>query len=151
MIIVFNSFIHLLVSISLLLNVDTHGEEDYIFPDYIPGVLDRRLVGPLKYFGDTQSGRAGQVRRKRIKKVRRKDEIYADLVNPDLSVNEVTARLPTKPQRGINTRVGGLCQTSSCFTCLESCKWLKMSKYSTLDITQYTYLRLCSEGCKENL
>ncbi|CAG2104698.1 unnamed protein product [Medioppia subpectinata] len=81
------------------------------------------------------------------------NKLYADLLNPKLSVKQVNARLPAPvaSRHKVSTRSGGVCTTVRCNECLDSCKFLKTSKYSDLDITQYTYLRLCSEGCKDNL
>ncbi|CAG2168303.1 unnamed protein product [Oppiella nova] len=80
------------------------------------------------------------------------NKIYGDLVDPKLSIQEVTSRLPTVHSRATKVNVrSGYCSTPTCNQCLDSCKFLKYSKYSSLDITQYTYLRLCSEGCKDNL
>ncbi|CAG2102885.1 unnamed protein product, partial [Medioppia subpectinata] len=81
------------------------------------------------------------------------NKLYADLLNPKLSVKQVNARLPAPvaSRHKVSARSGGVCTTVRCNECLDSCKFLKTSKYSDLDITQYTYLRLCSEGCKDNL
>lgn len=82
-------------------------------------------------------------------------QILSDLMNPELSVDQVSARLPKHVRmhtRDANSTLSpGICQDDNCRSCLDSCGYLKQSEVAKDDITQYTYLRMCSEGCKQSL
>ena len=87
-----------------------------------------------------------------VPQIRTFEAILSDLTNPKLTTNQIRARLPAPQYRySAESRVSIGCETSTCDECLKTCDYLKNSKLTAIKVTQYLFLKICSEGCRGNM
>ena len=84
------------------------------------------------------------------------DALFKDLLDPTLTVDDATKRLPDPSlfDPVVRPRNQAVCPNPSkgkCFRCLADCNNLKRSTLAPNKMSQYYYLRVCSMGCKGEL
>ena len=77
--------------------------------------------------------------------------LIENLLNGNLSTKDADSRVPVIKESAIRGRSNEGCADTKCFNCLDSCRFLKTSNAVSNPLSQYTFLRLCSMGCKEEL
>ena len=78
-------------------------------------------------------------------------KMLKDIIDPNLNLKDVIERSfrSGKAYGRINERNSQSCEDPKCISCVQSCAYLKTSSLLNQTLSQFFYLSLCAEGCRQ--